>query len=138
MALITLSPLMQRRLNQFKANRRGYISLWIFLGIFFITLFARFISNDKPFVVYFDNQLYYPIVKVYPEKNRAVVEGVNMRKRHAKGNQPGSGQIQEFAAPIHISNLMVIDPKNGQPTRVGRKEVDGKLVRYSKKTGEIL
>ncbi|MBK8721403.1 MAG: 50S ribosomal protein L24 [Saprospiraceae bacterium] len=78
------------------------------------------------------------IVKVYPEKNRAVVEGVNMRKRHAKGNQPGSGQIQEFAAPIHISNLMVIDPKNGQPTRVGRKEVDGKLVRYSKKTGEIL
>lgn len=67
MPLMTLSPLMQRRLSQFKANRRGYISLWIFLGIFFITLFARFIANDKPFVVYFDHQLYYPIVKVYPE-----------------------------------------------------------------------
>jgi len=78
------------------------------------------------------------IVKVFPEQNRAVVEGLNMRKRHAKGNQPGSGQIQEFAAPIHISNLMVIDTKSGVASRVGRKEVNGKLVRYSKKTGEIL
>jgi len=70
--------------------------------------------------------------------NRAVVEGLNMVKKHTKATQDSPGGINEIEAPIHISNLMLIDPKSGQPTRVGRKLVDGKLVRYSKKSGEII
>lgn len=78
------------------------------------------------------------VLEVLPEKNRAVVENVNMVKKHSKpaNNQPGG--INEIPAPVHISNLMLIDPKTGQPTRTGRKEVDGKNVRYSKKSGEII
>lgn len=67
MPFITLSPLTQRRLRQFKANKRGYLSLWLFVGIFLITLFAKLIANDKPLVVCFNQQLYFPILKVYPE-----------------------------------------------------------------------
>jgi large subunit ribosomal protein L24 len=59
-------------------------------------------------------------------------------KKHTKATQDNPGGINEIEAPIHISNLMVIDPKTGKPTRVGRKLVDGKLVRYSKKSGEII
>lgn len=62
-----LSPLTQRRLSYFKANRRGYISLWIFLVLFFISLFAEFIANDKPILVRYDNQFYMPIFKTYKE-----------------------------------------------------------------------
>jgi len=78
------------------------------------------------------------VLEVMPDKNRAIVDNVNMVKKHTKpqGNKPGG--INEVAAPIHISNLMLIDPKTGHPTRVGRKEVDGKNVRYSKKSGEII
>ncbi|WP_032112518.1 ABC transporter permease [Candidatus Paracaedibacter symbiosus] len=64
---MTFSPLMQRRLRQFKANRRGYLSLWIFCVFFLITLLAPLISNDKPIVVYYDQHFYFPIVKAYPE-----------------------------------------------------------------------
>ncbi len=78
------------------------------------------------------------VTQVLVDKNMAVVDAVNMRVRHQRGNQPGSGQIREFAAPLHISNLALVDPKTGKPTRVGRKVVDGKIVRYSKKSGEIL
>lgn len=62
-----LSPLMQRRLHQFKANRRGYLSLWIFCSVFLLTLFAEWIANDKPLVIYYNQQFYFPIVKAYPE-----------------------------------------------------------------------
>lgn len=75
---------------------------------------------------------------VLPKDNRAIVEGLNMVKKHTKATQDSPGGINEIEAPIHISNLMLIDPKSGQPTRVGRKLVDGKLVRYSKKSGEII
>ena len=75
---------------------------------------------------------------VLPKENRAIVEGLNMVKKHTKATQDSPGGINEIEAPIHISNLMLIDPKSGQPTRVGRKLVDGKLVRYSKKSGEII
>lgn len=64
---MTLSPLMQRRLRQFKANKRGYLSLLVFCSVFFITLFANWIANDKPLLVYYDKQFYFPIVKAYPE-----------------------------------------------------------------------
>ena len=78
------------------------------------------------------------VLQVFPHKNRAVVEGVNIRKKHTKPTQDNPGGINDIAAPIHISNLMLIDPKTGTPTRVGRKEDNGKIVRFSKKTGEII
>ena len=61
------SPLNQRRLANFKANRRGYYSLWIFLALFISSLFAELIANDKPLVVYFDGGIYTPIANVYAE-----------------------------------------------------------------------
>lgn len=77
------------------------------------------------------------VLKVFPEDYRAVVEGVNMVKKHKKPTQNNPGGIVDMEAPIHISNLMLLDPKTGQPTRIGRKLVDGKLVRYAKKSGEL-
>ena len=78
------------------------------------------------------------VLKVEVSKQRAIVEGVNLCKKATKPNaQNPQGGIVEQEAPIHISNLQVIDPKSGKPTRVGRKADDkGKLVRYAKKSGE--
>jgi len=61
------SPISQRRWQSFKANRRGWWSLWIFCFLFFLSLFAEFIANDKPLVVSFQDQLYYPVFVDYPE-----------------------------------------------------------------------
>jgi microcin C transport system permease protein len=63
----TLSPLTRRRLAQFKANRRGYYSFWIFLSLLFVCLFAEFISNDRPIIVSYDGGIYMPVFKDYPE-----------------------------------------------------------------------
>ena len=78
------------------------------------------------------------VLKVDVEKQRAIVEGVNICKKATKPNaQNPQGGIVEQEAPIHISNLQVVDPKSGKATRVGRKAGDnGKLVRYAKKSGE--
>lgn len=78
------------------------------------------------------------VMVVLPKENRAIVGGVNMVKKHIKATQDNPGGINEMEAPIHLSNLMLIDPKSGEPTRTGRKLVDGKSVRYSKKSGEII
>ena len=78
------------------------------------------------------------VLEILPHKNRAIVEEVNIVKKHKKPTQDNPGGIIEMAAPVHISNLMLIDPRSGEPTRVGRKQVDGKSVRYSKKTGETI
>ena len=76
------------------------------------------------------------VLEVQVEKQRAIVEGVNMVAKHTKPNAKSpQGGIVKKEAPIHISNLNVVD-KNNKPTRVGRKLVDGKLVRYAKTTGE--
>ena len=64
---MTLSPLTRRRINQFKSNKRGFISLCLFLVIFLFTLCAEFIANDRPLVVSFQGNLYFPILKSYPE-----------------------------------------------------------------------
>ncbi len=64
---MTFSPLTQRRLYQFKANKRGYLSFWIFLILFFLTLFAEFIANDKPLLLKYNDHFYFPIFKEYPE-----------------------------------------------------------------------
>ena len=72
------------------------------------------------------------------KENRAIVEGVNFVSKHTKpsAKNPQGGIIKQ-EAPIHISNLNVVDPKTGAPTRIGRRRNDdGKLVRYSKKSGE--
>ena len=78
------------------------------------------------------------VLEVLAEKERAIVEGVNLASKHTKPNadHPQGGIVKQ-EAPIHISNLMVVDPSSGEPTRIGRKlNEKGKLVRYSKKSGE--
>ena len=78
------------------------------------------------------------VLKVLVEKQRAIVEGVNMVSKSTKPSAKNPlGGIVKQEAPIHISNLNVVDPKTGKPTRIGRKVgADGKLVRVSKKSGE--
>ena len=78
------------------------------------------------------------VLKVEVTKQRAIVEGVNLCKKATKPNaQNPQGGIVEKEAAIHISNLQVLDPKSGKPTKVGRKlNANGKLVRYAKKSGE--
>ncbi|MCF8364102.1 MAG: 50S ribosomal protein L24 [Prolixibacteraceae bacterium] len=78
------------------------------------------------------------VLEVIRKTNRAIVEGVNLVKKHTKpnANNPQGGIIEQEAS-IHISNLMLVDPKTGERTRVGRRLDDkGKLIRYSKKSGE--
>ena len=77
-------------------------------------------------------------LKVLVEKQRAVVEGVNIVSKSQKPNAKNpQGGIVKVEAPIHISNLNVVDPKSGKPTRIGRRRnEEGKLVRYAKKSGE--
>jgi large subunit ribosomal protein L24 len=81
------------------------------------------------------------VIKVFPKENKAMVEGVNLISKHTKPNaaNPQGGIIKQ-EAKIHISNLMLIDPKSGEPTKVGRiRDVKtGKLVRVAKKTGEVI
>lgn len=79
------------------------------------------------------------VLEVNTKTSRVLVEGVNMVKKHTKPNAAfPNGGIIEKEAPIHISNLMLVDPKSGTPTRIGRKAVDGKIQRFSKKTGEVI
>jgi large subunit ribosomal protein L24 len=78
------------------------------------------------------------VLEVDRAKNRALVEGVNTVSKHTKPNAKSpQGGILKKEAPIHLSNLMLIDPASGKPTRIGRRVNDkNKLVRYSKKSGE--
>lgn len=78
------------------------------------------------------------VLEVLVEKKRAIVEGVNLISKHTKPNaQNPQGGIVKQEAAIHISNLQPIDAKTGEATRIGRRlNEDGKLVRYSKKSGE--
>lgn len=80
------------------------------------------------------------VLQAFPRENRVLVEGVNMVKKHAKPSQQNpQGGILTQEAPIHASNVMLIDPKSGTPTRVGYKVLDnGKKVRVAKKSGEVI
>ena len=78
------------------------------------------------------------VIQVFPDKMRAIVDGVNIVKKHVKATQTEEGGIQEMSASLHISNLAVVDPKTGQATRVGRKVENGVTVPFSKKTGNII
>jgi len=77
------------------------------------------------------------VLSIDRKKNRVIVEGVNMMKKHVKPSASNpQGGIVETAAGIHMSNVMLV--VNGTASRIGRKEEDGKRVRYSKKTGEVI
>jgi len=78
------------------------------------------------------------VLAVYPKKNRVLVEGVNIVKKHIKPTETQKGGIIEVEAPIHISNVMYWDEKIGAPTRIGRRIENGKIVRYSKKSGRTI
>nr|WP_240386289.1 50S ribosomal protein L24 [Balneola vulgaris] len=83
------------------------------------------------------------VLMVYPDKDRVLVEGINLKTHHTKPSQdnPQGGRLKK-EAPIHISNVMVIDPTTNEPSRIGRKRIEengnGRWVRYAKASGEIL
>lgn len=78
------------------------------------------------------------VLKVLVKTDRVVVEGVNVVSRHTKpSNSNPDGGIVKKEAPIHASNVMLVDPKTNERTRVGSKVEDGKKVRYAKKTGNV-
>jgi large subunit ribosomal protein L24 len=79
------------------------------------------------------------ILKMDRNQGKVIVEGVNIVKKHEKPSAKNpQGGIVEKEAPIHISNLSLLDPKSGEPTRVGYEERDGKKVRVSKKSNEVI
>lgn len=85
------------------------------------------------------------VLKVFPSKDRVIIEGVNLRKRHTKPNQKNpQGGIIEKEASIHVSNVMILDPKSNEATRIGariiidEKTSKKKSVRVSKVSGEML
>ncbi|MCZ2204335.1 50S ribosomal protein L24 [Bartonella sp. A05] len=79
------------------------------------------------------------VFKVNPQKNSALVRGVNMIKRHQRQTQKQESGIISKEAPIHLSNLGIVDPKDGKPTRVGfRVNADGNKVRFAKRSGELI
>ncbi|KAA6205940.1 MAG: 50S ribosomal protein L24 [Candidatus Tokpelaia sp.] len=79
------------------------------------------------------------VVKVNPKDQNALVQGLNMVKRHQRQTQSQEAGIIVKEAPIHVSNLAIADPKDGKPTRIGfRVEADGKKVRVAKRSGESI
>ncbi|CAG7656671.1 50S ribosomal protein L24 [Paenibacillus allorhizosphaerae] len=80
------------------------------------------------------------VIAAFPRENRVLIEGVNLVKKHTKPSQQNpQGGIITQEAPIHVSNVMLIDPKSGQPTRVGYKVLEnGNKVRVAKKSGEVI
>lgn len=101
----------------------------------------RIKKGDKVMVVSGDDKgVQGEVIRVLPRANRIVVSGVNIVKKHQRPRQGGRSQVQggiiEFEAPIHISNVMLVDPKANEPTRVNvRRDDAGKRVRVAKKSG---
>ena len=82
------------------------------------------------------------VLRVDPKKEKVFVEGLNIVKRHQRPQQTAGGQtaggVIEREGPIHVSNVMLLDPKDGRPTRVGIEVVDGKRLRVAKRSGQRL
>ncbi len=79
------------------------------------------------------------VLKVMPKDQRLLVQGVNMVKRHTRPSQANPGGIIEKEASLHVSNVAHVDPKTGEPTRVGYRYLDdGRKVRFAKRSGEII
>jgi large subunit ribosomal protein L24 len=106
---------------------------------------TRLRKNDKVKVISGNNKgKEGKILKIYPAKDRVIVEGVNIIKRHTRPNQKNpQGGITQKEAPIHVSNVMLVDPKAGEPTRLGVRVIEEesgkkKRMRYGVKSGEII
>jgi large subunit ribosomal protein L24 len=78
------------------------------------------------------------VLRVLRDDHRVVVQGVNMVKRHQRPSQTSQGGIIEMESPIHISNVAHIDPKDDKPTRVGWTEIEGRKVRFARRSGEVI
>ena len=78
------------------------------------------------------------VLRVLPKDEKAVVRGVNVVIRHQRQTQSQEGGLIRKEAPIHLSNLAVADPKDGKPTRVGFKSIDGRKLRFAKRSGEMI
>jgi large subunit ribosomal protein L24 len=80
------------------------------------------------------------VLRAMPKDDKIIIDGVNVAKRHKKNRATGTkGEIIEIAMPLHVSNVMLEDPKTKKPTRIGYKTDDkGKKVRFAKKSGEII
>ncbi|MBI3709660.1 MAG: 50S ribosomal protein L24 [Proteobacteria bacterium] len=78
------------------------------------------------------------VLHVIPADNRVVVQGINMVKRHTKPAAGQTGGIVEKEVPIHASNIALLDPKDEKPTRIGFKLIDGRKVRFARRSGEII
>jgi len=78
------------------------------------------------------------VLAVETDTRRVLVQGVNMVKRHTKPSAAGAGGINEKEAPIHVSNVAHVDPKTNKPTRVGFKLIQGRKVRFAKRSGEVI
>ena len=76
------------------------------------------------------------VLMVLPAENRAVVRGINLVRRHQKQTPSNQGGIITKEMPIHISNIALTDPTSGKPTRVGFRMIEGRKVRYAKRTGD--
>ena len=97
-------------------------------------------SGDKVIVIAGDHKgTEGKVMRMFLDKDKAIVEGVNMVKKHEKPSAANpQGGITEIEAPIHISNLSLLDPKSGEATRVGYRMEDGKKVRFAKKSNQVL
>jgi large subunit ribosomal protein L24 len=79
------------------------------------------------------------VLRVLPKEERVVVEGLNMVQRHTRPTQSDpQGGIKNKEAPLHVSNVALVDPQTGGPTKVGFRVEDGKKVRFAKKSGEVI
>jgi len=79
------------------------------------------------------------VLKVFPKENRALIQGVNMVKRHQRQTQTQQAGIVTKEAPVQLSNVAHVDPKSGKATRIGFKTLgDGRRVRFAKKSGEVI
>lgn len=76
------------------------------------------------------------VTKAMPADDKIIVEGVNIQKKHARPVQGGQGQLIEVTAPIHVSNVMIVDPKDKKPSRVAKKKVGDKMVRVAARSGQ--
>ena len=77
------------------------------------------------------------IIRVFPKENKVVVEGLNMTKKHQRPRKSGEkGQVISVAMPINASNVMIVDPKTGKGSRIGKKKLGDKMVRIARKSGQ--
>ncbi len=118
---MTFSPLTQRRIAQFKANRRGYWSLWIFGILFLVILFAEFLANDKPLLVSYEGKWYMPLFQTYPETQWGgqFQTATNYRDAYVKKLIDKKGWMIFPPIPFHIStvNFNLKEPAPSPPSR---------------------